>query len=265
MLNKPKQATIEPLTITSTPIKPFDVVIIDTIGPLQRSDCGNNYDVTIICDLTKFLIAIAVPNKESSTIARAIFENLILKSGCPKNIRTDLGTEYKGVMNELCELMQIKHDFSTAYHHETLGTIERSHRTYNEYLRAFLNEKQWDVLLQQFVFCYNTSPHGAFNNKFTPFELVFARKCNFPYDLLTKIQPLYNFDNYVKVMKQTLQVAYDKARKLIDRMKENNKRYFDKKLNPLELKINDKVLVRKGPYKKHEGMYAGPFVVVKYS
>lgn len=264
LLNKPRQATKEPMTITATPIKPFDVVIIDTIGPLQRSLSGNNYAVTIICDLTKFLIAVSVPNKEAGTVAKAIFENLILKFGCPKNIRTDLGTEYKNsIIKELCELMQIKHDFSTAYHHETLGTVERNHRTFNEYLRAFLSDNQWDVLLQNFVFCYNTSPHGAFDNKFTPFELVFARRCNFPYDLLTKVQPIYNYDNYVKVMKHTLQMAYEKARRLVERMKLNNKKFYDQKSNPLNISVNDKVLVRKEPYRKHEGMYAGPFTVTQ--
>lgn len=263
LLNKPKQATKEPLTITSTPMKPFDVVIIDTIGPLQRSYCGNNYAVTLICDLTKYLIAVAIPNKEASTVAKAIFENLILKFGCPKNIRTDLGTEYKNsIVRELCALMQIKHDFSTAYHHETLGSIERNHRTFNEYLRSFLkNEQLWDEMLQNFVFCYNTSPHGAFYDKYSPYELVFARRCNFPYDLLSKIEPIYDYDNYVKVMKRTLQIAYDKARTLMNRMKQNTKEIYDKKLNPLDIKLNDKVLIRKEPYKKHESMYAGPFVV----
>lgn len=133
--------------------------------------------------------------------------------------------------------MKIKHDFSTAYHHETLGTIERNHRNFNEYIRPYSKEYdgQWDVSLQHFTFCYNTSPHGAFDYKYTPFELVFARKCNFPYDFLTKIQPIYNFESYVQKTRRTLQTAYEKARKLIDKMKENNKKYFDKKINPVEI------------------------------
>lgn len=94
-------------------------------------------------------------------------------------------------------------------------------------LRAFLNDNDCDVLMQHLTFCYNTSPHGAFDNKFTPFELVFARKCNFPYDLLTKIQPLYNYENYVKVTQRTLQIAYEKASKLIERMKLNTKKFYD--------------------------------------
>lgn len=63
--------------------------------------------------------------------------------------------------------------------------------------------------------------------------------------------------------KQTLQVAYEKARKLIDRFKLNNKKYYDQRSNPIEISINDKVLVRKEPYDKHGSMYAGPFIVTR--
>lgn len=53
MLNKPRVATREPMKITPTPQKPFDVVEIDTIGPFQKSFCKNEYAITLICDLTK--------------------------------------------------------------------------------------------------------------------------------------------------------------------------------------------------------------------
>jgi len=51
-----------PLIITDTPISAFDRLIVDTIGPLPKSENGNEYAVTLICDLTKYLVAIPVPN-----------------------------------------------------------------------------------------------------------------------------------------------------------------------------------------------------------
>lgn len=54
--NKHKIYTKEPMVITDTPNKPFDVVIIDTIDPLTTSNRGNVYAVTMICDLTKYLV-----------------------------------------------------------------------------------------------------------------------------------------------------------------------------------------------------------------
>jgi len=41
-----------PLTITEAPQGTFDNVIVDTIGLLPRSETGNEYAVTLICDLS---------------------------------------------------------------------------------------------------------------------------------------------------------------------------------------------------------------------
>lgn len=65
MRNKVKRATREPMAITETPQRPFDIVVIDTIGPLTKTHYGNTYAVTIICDLSKYVIAVPVENKEA--------------------------------------------------------------------------------------------------------------------------------------------------------------------------------------------------------
>lgn len=76
--NKPQRHTVEPLTITDTPQRPFDKISIDTVGPMPTSEGKNIYALTIMCDLTKYLIVSATPNEEAKTIARVIFENVIL-------------------------------------------------------------------------------------------------------------------------------------------------------------------------------------------
>lgn len=79
------------------------------------------------------MICVPLPNKEAKTIAQAIMEHIILVYGPMKVIKTDRGTEYKNALvSELCEMLNIKHNFSTAHHHETVGVIERNHRSLNE-------------------------------------------------------------------------------------------------------------------------------------
>lgn len=68
---------------------------------------------------------IPVKNKEAQTIAKAIFDNFIPAYGLMKEMRTDQGTEYKNeVISRLAELLKMKHNFSTAYHHESIGSCE---------------------------------------------------------------------------------------------------------------------------------------------
>lgn len=77
-LSKPVKKYKEALTLTKTPQKPFDMVQIDTIGPLPRTINGNDNAVTIICELTKYLVCIPTPDKSAREVAKAIFNNFIL-------------------------------------------------------------------------------------------------------------------------------------------------------------------------------------------
>lgn len=105
-INKHHPHTKEEMSITNTPTKPFDTLIIDTIGPLPKSNSGNLYAVTMIFDLTKYLICVPIVDKSDKQVAKAIFEEFILSHGPMKSIRTDRGTEYMNeVIGELCKLM----------------------------------------------------------------------------------------------------------------------------------------------------------------
>ena len=173
--------------------------MIDTIGPLPRSENGNEYAVTIICDLTKYLVTVPIPNKSAKSVAKAIFENFILKYGPMKTIITDMGTEYKNqIIDDLCKYMKIKNITSTAHHHQTLGTIERSHRTFNEYVRSYISvdKTDWDIWIQYFTYCFNTTPSVV--HEYCPYELVFGRlpRKFIDFNRIDRIDPIYNMDDY---------------------------------------------------------------------
>lgn len=266
-INKSYVKTKERLTITQTPQKQFDIVTIDTIGPLPISEQGNRYAVTMICNLTKYLITAATPNKDSKTVAKAIFDKFILIFGPMKDIITDKGTEYKNqTLEELCTLFHIDLRHSTAHHHETVGIIERNHKTLNEYLRTYLNDSHdnWETCLYNFTYCYNITPNSSLDLKFTPYELVFGKKPNNSLNFdTTRIEPCYNLDNFSKELKYKLQIAHSVAKELLEITKRNNKAQYDRNVNPIILKINDNVLVRNNSGKKLDNVMLGPFIVNK--
>lgn len=261
------QCTKEPMVITPTPQRPFDCIIIDTIGKLKKSINGYEYAVTIVCEMSKYLVTIPTKSKSASEIARAIFEKFFLVYGPVKQIRTDLGTEYcNEILKELCKLMNIDYSPSTAYHHQSLGTVERSHRTFNEYLRAYVDNQKddWDIYLNYFQFCYNISKHESNGNKYSPFELVFGKKPTLPCDILNgQIDPIYNIDNYVKEFKFRLQNAHNQSVKIIEKMKFRNKLYYDRNINPIDIKIGELVFMNKEPYDKHNKIRTGPYEVLE--
>lgn len=109
----------------------------------------------MICDLTKYLVCAPTPDKSAREVAKAIFESFILIYGPMKEIRTDRGTEYVNqVITELCKLMNISHEKSTAHHHETVGTVERNHREFNKYVRMYIDSTNddWETYIKYFCF-----------------------------------------------------------------------------------------------------------------
>lgn len=262
-LNKRKNKVKMPMFITPTPQNPFDIVIADPIGRLPTSNNRNEYALTVMCDLTKFLIAVPLKDKSAATVARAIFENIILTFGLFGELRSDCGTEFKGVLSELCKLLRIDQKISAPYRHETVGTIERSHRTFNEYIRAYVsNVEDWEEYLKYFTFSYNISPHTSLGNKYTPYELVFNKKPILPFNLdKLVVEPIYNIDNFALESKYKLQKAHKEAQRLLHAAKLRNKTIYDKNMLEIEVKVNDNIYVENLPYDKHKPIYSGPFVV----
>lgn len=258
--------TKEPMTITKTPMKPFECVHIDTIGKLPKTINDYEYAVTIICDLTKYLTIIPIQNKSAHEVAKAIVNKFILIYGPMKEIRTDLGTEYHNeLLQEICKLLKIEQKFTTAYHHQSVGTIERSHRTLNEYIRAYIqnNIAEWDTYCHYFQFCYNITKHESNGNKYSPFELIYGREAIMPFDILNgQIDPIYNTDNYAKELKYRLQKSHKQTVEIIKKMKERNKQYYDSSINTVDIKKGDRVFLNVEPYNKHKYIRNGPFIVL---
>lgn len=67
---KPCRYTKEPMEITTTALNAFDKIYLDIVGPLERDIEDNRYILTIQCELTKFVEAFPLKNKETESVAR---------------------------------------------------------------------------------------------------------------------------------------------------------------------------------------------------
>lgn len=262
-INKVYKHTKEPNIVTTTPAKPFDVISIDTVGPLPRTNSSNRYCITIQCDLTKYVVIIPVSNKEASTIAKALVEHFILIYGNFLELKSDQGTEYKNeVLNQIGKILKFKQNFATAYHPQTIGALERNHRCLNEYLRSFSNEHHddWDEWIKFYSFVYNTTTHT--DTDYTPFELVFGRKPNLPQDIFKpKIDPVYNLEQYCNELKYKLQKSHLVAKENLIREKQKRLQSSNKYTNSIKLSEGDLVYITNENRKKLDPHYIGPFKV----
>lgn len=262
--NKHQKHHKETMQITTTPVKAFDIVSIDTVGPFTKTANGNRYAVTMQCDLTKYVVIVPTTDKEANTIAQALVNGFILTYGPMNKIKSDLGTEYKNqIFTEICNILKIKQLFATAAHPETIGALERNHKCLNEYLRCFVNDNKddWDTWIPYYSFCYNTTPNTV--HGYTPFELIFSKNICIPSELSTQQpEPMYNYDLYSKEMKFRLQKTLNKATEYLELSKCLRNEASQIVSNPSNLKIGDKVLITNVNRKKLDPLYKGPYTII---
>ena len=89
------------------------------------------------------------------------------------------------VIKIFCKIFRIKKIQSTAYHPQSLGSLERSHHTLIEYLRSFEGKVDWDDWTRFAAFSYNVNVHEA--TGFAPFPLVHGKDANLPINFSTNL------------------------------------------------------------------------------
>lgn len=154
-----------PMQITSTSTKPCERISLDIVGPLPESGLGIlKYILTLQDDLTKFSAAYPIRSTLADETSECLFHFISL-FGIPKTILTDQGTNFTSEMfKKTCECLRIKQLWSTPYHPQTQGALERSHATLKEYLKSFVNEEQnnwpryvYTAMLTYNIYIYNMS------------------------------------------------------------------------------------------------------------
>ena len=74
------------------------------------------------------------------------------------------------LMKDVAKRFRIKRYNSTSYHHETIGSLERSHVVLAEFLKQYVdkNKDDWDEFLELSMFSYNTLIYSG--TKYSPYE-----------------------------------------------------------------------------------------------
>lgn len=107
------------------PDRSFEQFGADLVGPLTVSASGNHYIMVITDATTKWPEAYPIPNKEASTVARVLIK-LICRYSSIKVLITDQGREFCNQVNQIiCEILDLDHRTTTAYHPQNNDQTER--------------------------------------------------------------------------------------------------------------------------------------------
>lgn len=238
-----------------SPIKvgqPFSKVGIDIVGPLNETKGGNKYIVTATDYLTKWPEAKAIPTARKEEIAKFLWEDIICRHGCPKELLSDRGAVFlSGIIEKLLVIIGTKHQLTSPYHPQTNGLTERFNKTLCESLArtAMDHDKQWDLFVTSTLLAYRTLKHGT--TKETPFYLTYGRQATLPVELEIETYPEEELtdDNFLDCLKRrtgsligTLVDAKIMAKENIRHSQELMKARHDRKVKHNGFKEEDLVL-----------------------
>ena len=205
------------LTEINQATRPWQTVGIDIVGKLPLTSNGNKWILTMVDHFTRWPIAIPIPDRESATIAKAIFDNLVTVHGPPQTILSDQGRELisKG-MEALCSRWGIKKVKTGGYNPTGNANCERFHKYLNSSMTIIRNRQtpsDWDEYLQAVLFSYRCSVNDA--TGYSPYFLLNGRTPTIPSDLSFDIleTEYKSKEDYVQKMIERLRTAFSLARR----------------------------------------------------
>ena len=179
-LFKSGHATIIPPTFKIVSTGPFQLLAADLVT-FPRTSKGNACCLVVVDHFTKWVTAVPLKNKKAGTVATALQHHVLpCLPRIPEKILTDNGSEFTAaVFQETLKHWGIAHLFSTPYHPEGNGAVERVNGTIGRllsHLKAAVVD--WDTLLPTAVITYNTTYHSQI--KTTPSQFILGHAHEVP-------------------------------------------------------------------------------------
>ena len=267
--------------------RPFEWVSIDLIGPLPISKKGNQYVLVIRDRFSRYVKSVPIPNKEAYTIAKAFIDNWLFMFGAPTHVLSDNGSEFIALIFKLIDaVFGMKHHFTTPYHPQCNGSVERYNRNLKCSLRVagktrhwdYEMETNWDELINAFDCAENQMKCRA--TGVSPFELIFGHKFIMPEDVRTILSQKEfehlqvkgtspkEYKRFMKLLEQKLEALRRAASAKQSTYQEKMKRYYDKTRIRPDFAVGDIVKIyTKDITKAHKSIlpyWRAPYKIVRF-
>ena len=245
---------------------PSESVAIHILGELLETPRGNLLLLVITDRFSKLVRTVPLAKITAQSVAQAFVHHWCLVYGPPIWLLSDNGKQFTAkFFQHVCRLM-----FTTNYHPQTNGQVERFNRTILAALRSYIGDhpKDWDLYTDFITYSYNTQVHTS--TGFPPFELVLARTPPAVPFAPTQSSAEKSPKEFARDWKQWLQFLLSDARRKLVAEQKRYAKHFNKSIKPVGQGYTEGTLVfvRKEYFdsveKKHKlsPVADGPYPVV---
>src|ERR1700733_8915689 len=137
---------------------------------------NNRYIMHMADHRTRFHWARPITSKEAASVA-AELDIIFSMTGGVQILQSDNGGEFKGEVSEVCQQFGVQQVFSSPYHPETNGLIEKGNHTLKVLIAKYQernNTSSWAACIPRAVLQMNTTISRVI--RVTPFELVYGHR-----------------------------------------------------------------------------------------
>jgi transposase InsO family protein len=138
--------------------EPLESISMDILGPLPRTKHANRFSLVISDRYSKVTKTVPLRTVTALSVARAFCDNWAYVYGPTVSLLTDNRPQFTAkVFQAVCSELGIRKMFTTAYHPQTNGQVERYNRTILASLRGYVSKRQddWDDFTSAKTFAYN--------------------------------------------------------------------------------------------------------------
>ena len=155
---------------------PLEFAAIEILGELISMRRRNRYILVISNRLSKLIRTVPLKEITAVHIAQAFVHHCLFVYGPPVKFLSDNGKQFTArFFQNVCRILGMRDVFTTTYHPQANGQVERFSLTPTSALRMCVGEHpdDWDLFSDAVTIAYNTQHHRITN--IAPVELVFAR------------------------------------------------------------------------------------------
>lgn len=258
---------------------PWETVSTDIVGPLPRSNRGNNYLLVFQDRFTKWVQCRAIRKATAKVISTAFYDDIVMRFGCPKTVITDNGTQYTGkTFTDLLNNLGIHHRRTPPYTPQA-NPVERTNKTLKTMIAQFCEgeHKRWDHYLPDLNFAINTARHDS--TGYSPAFLNFGRELMGPKSLYHRFTiPKKAPGEPSSADRITHSQRFTKLQDIFELVHINlshafsvQQHHYNLRRRPWQCHLGDQVLKRDNPLSsaakgfaaKLAPKYTGPYTVIK--
>jgi len=114
-------------------------VAVDLVKPMPLSTKGNTWTLVLTDHFTRLADALAILDASAPIVARTLDQQVFCYFGFPEEIHTDQGVQFQSqLMGDLCRIWGVNQSWTTPYHPQGNGVVERNNRMLGDALRSLL-------------------------------------------------------------------------------------------------------------------------------